>query len=327
MTFKAKRISELDSLTSIVSGDLIPIIDVSDTAAGTTKKATIADLSTAVIAAGNITIQGNTFNGASQLVQLNASTQLPAVSGVNLTNLNASNLASGTIGDARLSANVTVQGNTFNGASQLVQLNASSQLPACSGLNLTNLNASNLASGTINDARLSSNVTLQGNTFNGASQLVQLNASTQLPAISGVNLTNLNASNVTSGTLADGRLSSNVELKIKTVVPVTASGVRPILNSDADAYVYVTHTSGTVDILCSNDPQFAVGQKTTVICNSSNAVSISADSSVTVYYVSSLGLASTIAPGGTLTPTTLRGRIFTIYCVATNTYFIEGANL
>lgn len=54
------------------------------------------------------------------------------------------------------SANVTTQGNTFNGASQLVQLNASTQLPAVSGVNLTNLNASNLASGTVNTARLGS---------------------------------------------------------------------------------------------------------------------------------------------------------------------------
>jgi hypothetical protein len=51
-------------------------------------------------------------------------------------------------------ANVTMQGNTFNGASQLVQLNASSQLPVASGVNLTSLNASNLGSGTVPTARL-----------------------------------------------------------------------------------------------------------------------------------------------------------------------------
>ena len=52
------------------------------------------------------------------------------------------------------SSNVTTQGNTFNGAGQLVQLNGSSQLPAVSGTNLTNLNASNLTSGTVNTTRL-----------------------------------------------------------------------------------------------------------------------------------------------------------------------------
>jgi hypothetical protein len=67
------------------------------------------------------TLQGNTFNNANQLVQLNGSGALPAVNGSLLTNLNASALTSGTLADARLSANVTVQGNIFNGAAQLVQ--------------------------------------------------------------------------------------------------------------------------------------------------------------------------------------------------------------
>jgi hypothetical protein len=60
----------------------------------------------------NVTTQGNSFNGASQLVQLNASTQLPAVSGVNLTNLNAGNLATGTVAAARLGTG-TASSSTF----------------------------------------------------------------------------------------------------------------------------------------------------------------------------------------------------------------------
>ena len=46
----------------------------------------------------------------------------------------------------------------------------------------------------------SSSITKQGNSFNGASQLVQLNGSIQLPAVSGANLTNLNPTNLTTGT-------------------------------------------------------------------------------------------------------------------------------
>ncbi len=160
----------------------------------------------------NVTIQGNSFNGVSQLVQTTGSGALPTLSAANLTNLNGSNISSGTVADARLSGNVTLQGNSFNGASQLVQLNGSTQLPAVSGVNLTNLNGSNIASGTVADARLSTNVTVAGNTFNGISQLVQTTAGGALPALSGVNLTSLNASNIASGTLADGRLSSNVPL-------------------------------------------------------------------------------------------------------------------
>jgi hypothetical protein len=54
--------------------------------------------------------------------------------GSNLTNLNASNLASGTVPDARFPAT----------------------LPAASGVNLTALNASNLSTGTVGTARLAS---------------------------------------------------------------------------------------------------------------------------------------------------------------------------
>lgn len=154
------------------------------------------------------TTQGNTFNGASQLVQMNSSTQLPALNAVNLTNLNASNIASGTLNASRLPSTATTQGNTFNGTSQLVQLDGTGAMPAVSGAALTTLNASNISSGTLNASRLPSAATTQGNTFNGASQLVQLNASSQLPAVSGVNVTNLNASNIASGTVNTARLGS-----------------------------------------------------------------------------------------------------------------------
>lgn len=61
-------------------------------------------------------------------------------------------------------------------------------LPTGSGAGLTALNASELASGTMPDARFPAT----------------------LPAVSGVNLISLNASNIASGTLADARLSANI---------------------------------------------------------------------------------------------------------------------
>ena len=60
---------------------------------------------------------------------------LPSGSGAALTALNASNISTGTLADARLSANVPVM--------------AAGVLPAASGANLTALNATNLASGTV----------------------------------------------------------------------------------------------------------------------------------------------------------------------------------
>ncbi len=161
---------------------------------------------------GIVTMQGNTFNGANQLVKLGSSGELPVISATNLTNLNASNLSTGTVNDSRLSTNVTVQGNSFNGTNQLVKLNGAGELPSLSATNLTNLNASNIGTGTLNDARLGGNVTLQGNTFNLANKLVQLDSSGNLPSLNGSAITNLNAGNVSSGTLADARLSANVAL-------------------------------------------------------------------------------------------------------------------
>jgi hypothetical protein len=67
--------------------------------------------------------------------------------------------------------------------------------------NVDTTNASNISSGTLADARLTSLVTLQGNTFNGANQLVKLDASAKLPAIDGSNLTNLPISPSTGGDL------------------------------------------------------------------------------------------------------------------------------
>jgi filamentous hemagglutinin len=91
-------------------------------------------------------------------------------SGLGLTNLDASQVATGTLNDLRLNANVTTQGNTFNGASQLVQTTSLSYLPGLNGSLVTNLNASNLTSGTVSDTRLSTNVPLLNatNSFTGA---------------------------------------------------------------------------------------------------------------------------------------------------------------
>jgi fibronectin-binding autotransporter adhesin len=75
-------------------------------------------------------------------------------------------------------------------------------------------------------AALGSDVTKQGNTFNGAGELVQLDSNGLLPTLDGSQLTNVNAttlqgnsasyyttaSHLSSGTLADGRLSGNVAL-------------------------------------------------------------------------------------------------------------------
>ncbi len=98
-------------------------------------------------------------------------------SGGGLSNLNASQLTSGTVPDARLSPNVALLNgtNVFTGTNRfagvVIATNAGNQI-AGSGAGLTALNANNLSSGAVADARLSANVPrLNGNNeftgFNG----------------------------------------------------------------------------------------------------------------------------------------------------------------
>jgi hypothetical protein len=168
------------------------------------------------------------------------------------TNLNASNITSGTLGDARLSSNIaTLSGvQTFTGAKTF------SGGIIGNGSGLTNLNASNITSGTLDNARLGVIGITNGGTgltspgangsflrSNGSSFISSALQALDIPDLSagyiqntttqqananfnvsgngviggnlsvtgalnasGTNLTNLNASNITAGTLDNGRL-------------------------------------------------------------------------------------------------------------------------
>jgi len=92
----------------------------------------------AQITANLSTLTSHTSNTNNPHATTKAQVGLGNVADVDTTN--ASNITSGTLGDARLSSAVTTQGNTFNTANKLVQLDASAKLPAVDGSNLTNLN-------------------------------------------------------------------------------------------------------------------------------------------------------------------------------------------
>jgi hypothetical protein len=124
---------------------------------------------------------GTTLTAAGTVVATALQGNGSAVTNVNASTLggndagyytDASHLSTGKLSDSRLNTTVTLQGNTFNGANQLVQLNASGQLPALSGALLTNLNAGNLT-GSLDDARLSTNVALYDRNSNFTGTLKQ----------------------------------------------------------------------------------------------------------------------------------------------------------
>ncbi len=161
--------------------------------------------------------------------------------GSSLTNLNASNLASGTVPLARLSgitnteidaaaaiawskinktgsslADLTTRSAADLSSGTLPDARFPATLPALSGANLTALNATNLSSGTVPDARfpatlpVASGVNLTAlNASNLASGTVlDARFPATLPAVSGANLTALNGSNISSGTVTAARLGS-----------------------------------------------------------------------------------------------------------------------
>lgn len=152
--------------------------------------------------------------------------------GASLTGLNASNLASGTVPDARFPAT----------------------LPALSGVNLTSLNASNLGSGTVPNARISgaySNIT--DLTTSGSTILGDVLGDT------------LNVANGAFKVFSDGRVSGNKLHNIGTVTGTTdqfiASGtytptLTNVTNIDSSVAAVcqwirvgnVVHVSGNVQI-------------------------------------------------------------------------------
>lgn len=162
-------------------------------------------------------------NGASTIVARDASGNFVAnvgtfttISGAggSVTAINASNISTGTIANARTTA------ASANGASTIIARDASGNFTANTatlttvtgaGSGLTSLNASNISSGTLANARTTAT------NVNGASTIVARDASGNFSANtitatgfsgSGASLTSLNASSISSGTLAVARLGT-----------------------------------------------------------------------------------------------------------------------
>jgi hypothetical protein len=289
---------------------------------------------------GSVTLSVDAGTGANDIVQLNNSSELPAVSGANLTSINASNISSGTLPDSRLSGNVSLLGSSVGltsevsgtlpvanggtGATSLTDLitlgthtsgnyvasaSAGTGLSSSStggaeggsitfsvdqaftptwtgihsfqnGLNIGTTTSSELlhlngrmhieqgsapgvttdrlynvggalhfngvnisagasggditevAAGTgLTGGATSGTATLAVDVGTGANDIVQLNGSGALPAVSGANLTALNANNISSGTVSDARLSANVSLLGSSIaLGSEVTGTLPVAN-------------------------------------------------------------------------------------------------
>lgn len=123
--------------TDIGLGNVDNTSDVNKPISTATQSALNGKQDTLVSGTNIKTINSNTLLGSGDVVIDKSSVGLGNVANVDTTN--ASNISSGTLGDARLSSNVTTQGNTFNAANKLVQLDGTAKLPAVDGSQLTNL--------------------------------------------------------------------------------------------------------------------------------------------------------------------------------------------
>jgi hypothetical protein len=197
---------------------------------------------------GGLSITGVISGDASGLTNIDGS----SVDGATLIDINAGNIATGTLADGRLSTNVVLLSGTqtFSGTKTFssgltisggdigagsANITTTGQISGATivgdGAGLSNLDANDIASGTLSDSRLSTNVALLsgtqtftgsktfgagltisgGNVDGGSANVIttgQISGATIVG--DGSSLTSLNATNLSSGTIADGRLSTNV---------------------------------------------------------------------------------------------------------------------
>jgi hypothetical protein len=165
----------------------------------------------------------NLFSGV--VLATNASNLISGAftgNGAGVTNLNATQLVSGTIPLAQLPPAVVTNGASgvaFSGTLSAGTIAATNFTG--NGAGLTNLGAANLATGTVADVRLSTNVPLLNGTngFTGTNRFAGVVQATNANNLisgaftgNGAGVTNLNAANLAAGTLADVRLSANIPL-------------------------------------------------------------------------------------------------------------------
>ena len=175
--------------------------------------------------------------------------------GTNLTNLNASNLASGTVPSAVVSGSYS--GITSVGT--LSQLNVTGVTTSNGffgpGTNLTNLNASNLASGTVPSAVVSG--TYSGITSVGT--LTQLNVSGVTTSNGffgpGTNLTNLNAFNLASGTVPSAVVSGTYSgiTSVGNLTQLNVTGITTLQNLELNGWLLdANNSAGSVNQILSS---------------------------------------------------------------------------
>jgi hypothetical protein len=223
---------------------------------------------------GNAYTTANSANGASTIVARDSNGNFTANAGtftsvsgngVALTAINASNVSSGTLDNARTTA------NSANGASTIVARDSNGSFSgnvitgttgtftniSGNGVALTAINASNVTSGTLDNARTTAA------TANGASTIVLRGSSGEFTAGaitgasftgSGTGISAINASNISSGTIANARTTASDANGASTIVARDASG-----NFTANAGTFTSVSGNGVALTAINASNIASG--------------------------------------------------------------------
>jgi hypothetical protein len=269
--------------------------------------------------------------------------------GVALTAINASNVTSGTLDNARTT------GNTANSASTLVLRDTNGSFGANivtatfsgNGATLSAINASNISSGTIDNSRTTaasangaSTIVLRDSSGSFAGNVITATTSNATTfngttgaftnvSGNGVALTAINASNISSGTIANARTTAASANGASTIVTRDANG-------DFSARTITAALSGAATSV-SNALTAGTGLNATATYNGSaaitfNAVGSTINSQVSGYTLvaADAGKTISITTGGVTIPNAVMaaGNIVTIYNNSASSQTItQGASL
>jgi len=220
------------------------------------------------ISGGNVAANGGTYLG----VNLPASGAGSAADFLNFQKANTVEFKVDNSGDGTFGGNLSIgSGDTYE----------------IGGTQISSANLSN-----------SSSITTQGNTFNGATELVETNASTQLPAISGNLLTNLNPTNLVQGSGA-----VTLQSAAATAVNITSNAAATWSTSTG----LLTVQSGTGQISLGSSTSLTANAALTVESTGANALTLATQTSGANVDISPNGTGTVVIGGTTPTVTSAGG--------------------